>query len=293
MPCFHPAKAFSLASGGISFVEKGDITGDIKLPCGQCIGCRIDRARDWSLRITHEAKLHGSNQFATLTYDEANLPTPPSLSYPDFQLFAKRLRKACGPFRFFMCGEYGTQSDRPHYHAILFGIDFPDKKRWGGSDQMPTFTSDQLTRIWGKGMTVIGAVTPQSANYVARYNLKKITGKLAETHYRWTDPETGEQHQLTPEFCNMSRRPGIGAAWYEKFHTDVHTHDYVVNDGAKNPVPRYYDKLADKAGKYEVDVIKQQRQIDARPKAWNNTPDRLATRETVLKARSSLSKRPL
>lgn len=293
MPCFHPAKAFSLASGGISFVEKGDITGDLKLPCGQCIGCRIDRARDWTLRITHEAKLHGSSQFATLTYNDEHLPNPPSLSYPDFQLFAKRLRKARGPFRFFMCGEYGTQTDRPHYHAILFGIDFPDKRRWAGSDKMPTFTSDELTRIWGKGMTVIGAVTPQSANYVARYNLKKITGDLAETHYRWTDPETGEQHQLTPEFCNMSRRPGIGFGWYNKYHSDVHTHDYVVNDGAKNPVPRYYDKLADKAGKYELDVIKQQRQIDARPKAWNNTPDRLATRETVLKARSSLSKRPL
>lgn len=293
MPCFHPAKAYSLASGGISFVERGDVIGDVKLPCGQCLGCRLDRARDWSLRIGHESKLHQANIFLTLTYDDANLPNPPSLTYSDFQLFAKRLRKARGPFRFFMCGEYGDQTRRPHYHAIIFGLDFADKKRWGGSDKMPTFTSGELTRIWGKGMTVFGAVTPQSANYVARYNLKKITGQTAEYHYRWTDPESGEVHQLEPEFCHMSTRPGIGAPWYEKFHADVHTHDYVIRDAAKNPVPRYYDKLAKKAGIYELDELKQQREIKARPKAWNNTPERLAVRETVLKARTSLSKRPL
>lgn len=293
MPCHHPAKAFSLASGGISFVERGDVIGDIKLPCGQCLGCRIDRARDWSLRIGHESRLHPASAFLTLTYDEANLPTPPSLNYRDFQLFAKRLRRAYGPFRFFMCGEYGDQTRRPHYHAIIFGLDFPDRRRWAGSDEMPTFVSDKLTRLWGKGMTVFGSVTPQSANYVARYNLKKITGDRAKIHYRWVDPDTGEQHQLEPEFCHMSTRPGIGAAWYARFHKDVHTHDYVIRDGTKNPVPRFYDKLAQKAGLHQVDEIKQQRQLDAIPKAWNNTPERLAVRETVLQARTNLSKRPL
>lgn len=292
MACHHPVRAFSLASGGISFVERGDVIGDVKVPCNRCIGCRIDRARDWSLRITHESKLHRHNWFITITYDDENLPTPPSLNYSDFQLFAKRIRRKYGPFRFFMCGEYGDQTRRPHFHAITFGLALPDLKRWAGSDAMPTFRSDSLEKLWGKGMIVLGAVTPQSANYVARYNLKKITGDLAEAHYRWVDPQTGESHQLEPEFCHMSTKPGIGRSWYDKFHSDFHTHDYAVSDGQKLPIPRYYDKLAKRHG-YELDELKQARQIKARPKAWNNTPERLAVRETVLKSKLSLSKRPL
>lgn len=292
MPCFYPAKAYLLACGGLSFTERGDIVRDLKVPCGQCMGCRIDRARDWSLRITHESKLHSANWFATITYDQDNLPNPPSLNYSDFQLWAKRVRRKLGPFRFFMCGEYGEQTRRPHFHAILFGLDIKDKKRWGGTDKMPTFTSDALTSAWGKGMIVLGSVTPQSANYVARYNLKKVNGDLAESHYRWADPETGEVHQLTPEFCQMSRKPGIGAEWYDRYHADFHTHDYAVSDGAKLPVPRYYDKLA-KAKGYELDVIKMDRETRAIPKAWNNTSERLAVREEVLKSKLSKSKRAL
>lgn len=291
MPCMRPASAFSLASGGISFTERGDVTGDIKLPCGQCLGCRIDRARDWSLRIGHESKLHQHNWFLTLTYDQAHIPNPPSLNYSDWQLFAKRVRRNLSPFRFFMCGEYGENTWRPHYHAIVFGLEIPDLKRAAGSDKMPLFSSAKLNGLWGKGMIMVGAVTPQSAGYVARYNLKKITGQRAETHYRYID-EDGEVHQLMPEFCHMSTKPGIGAAWYDKFHKDVHTHDYVVRDGFKNPVPRYYDKRATSKG-YELDEIKMQRQMAALPKAANNTPERLAVRETVLKARSSLLKRSL
>ncbi|AXH77700.1 MAG: replication initiator protein [Microviridae sp.] len=292
MPCFRPVKAFSLASGGISFVERGDVRGDIKVPCGRCVGCRVDRARDWTLRIGHESKLHQHNWFITLTYDEDHIPTPPSLNYSDWQQFAKNVRKRCGPFRFFMCGEYGELSWRPHYHAIMFGLDVTDLKRWGGSDAMPTFRSAGLESSWRKGMIVLGAVTPQSANYVARYNLKKVTGDLAKSHYRWIDPQTGEEHQLEPEFCGMSTRPGIGAAWYQKFHADVHTQDYVVADGTKKPVPRYYDKLGQRQG-YTLDEIKQARQIKSRTRAQHNTPERLADRETVLKSRLSLSKRPI
>lgn len=292
MACFYPVKAFSLASGGISFVERGDVKGDIKVPCGRCVGCRLDRARDWSLRIGHESKLHEHKWFLTLTYDETHLPHPPSLNYSDFPAFAKSARRAYGPFRFFMCGEYGEQTRRPHYHAIAFGLDLSDRKRWGGTDEMPLFRSDKLEKLWGRGAVMAGAVTAQSANYVARYSLKKVTGQMADAHYLWVDPATGEQHQLMPEFCRMSNRPGIGADWYSRYHTDFHTHDYAIRDGVKNPVPRYYDKLAKRHG-YELDVIKQEREIKSRPKAWNNSPDRLAVREDVAKARLKLSKRPL
>ncbi|QXP08644.1 MAG: replication initiator protein [Arizlama microvirus] len=292
MPCFHPVKAFSLVSGGISFVERGDIKGDVKVPCNRCIGCRIDRARDWSLRIGHESKLHQHNWFVTITYDDQNMPIPPSLNYSDFQNLCKALRKKHGSFRFFMCGEYGDETRRPHFHAITFGLQILDLKRWGGPDKMPTFRSASLEASWGKGMIVIGAVTPQSANYVARYSLKKITGDLAGAHYRWVDPKTGEEHQLEPEFCHMSTKPGIGAAWYDRFHTDFHVHDFAIQDGHKLPIPRYYDKRASRHG-YQVDELKQAREIKSRPKAWNNTPERLQTRETVAKARANLSKRAL
>lgn len=292
MACHHPVKAFLLTSGGISFVEKGDIRGDIKVPCNRCVGCRIDKARDWSLRITHESKLHPVNWFATITYNDENLPTPPSISYPVFQKFLKRVRFNIGPFRFFMCGEYGDQGRRPHYHAIFFGLELPDIKRWGGSDKYTTYRSEALEKAWGMGHVVLGSVTPQSANYVARYSLKKITGDLAPAHYRWDDPQTGESHQLEPEFCHMSTRPGIGHDWYQKYHADCHTHDYVVSDGSKQPVPKYYDKLGHRRG-YTLDEMKQARETRARSQAWNNTSERLAVRETVLKSKLSLSKRPL
>lgn len=294
MSCFHPVKAFSLASGGISFVEKGDIRGDIKVPCGRCVGCRIDRARDWTLRILHETKLHqGVNcHFLTLTYDDQHLPNPPSLTYEHFVAFCKATRRARGPFRFFMCGEYGEIGRRPHYHAIVFGLVLDDLYRFGGSDKLPTFRSATLDRTWGRGFVLVGSVTAQSANYVARYSLKKITGDPAELHYRWSDPATGEQHQLEPEFCQMSRRPGIGALWYNRFHTDFHVHDFAIKDGGKTTIPRFYDKLAAKQG-YDVEELKQYRQIKAQLKAEHNTPERLAVRETVAKARSNLSKRTL
>lgn len=206
--------------------------------------------------------------------------------------FCKATRRACGPFRFFMCGEYGEQLRRPHYHAIAFGLKVPDLKGWGGSDQHPTYRSATLERCWGRGFVLAGSVTAQSANYVARYSLKKITGDPAELHYRWSDPDTGEQHQLEPEFCQMSRRPGIGANWYNRFHTDFHVHDFAIKDGGKTSIPRFYDKLAAKQG-YDVEELKQYRQIKAQLKADNNTPERLAVRETVAKARSNLAKRSL
>lgn len=291
MPCHRPLKAFSLTSGGLSFVEKGDVKGDVKIPCGQCLGCRLDRVRDWSLRIGHESRLHATNYFLTLTYDDQHLPMPPSLNYGHIQTLNKALRKAFGPFRFFCVGEYGELTRRPHYHMITFGLQLPDLRRYGGRDEMPTFESPRLNSLWGKGFCLIGGVTPQSAAYCAKYSLKKVNGDQAQSHYRWVSAD-GEVFQLEPEFARMSTRPGIGAAWYEQFHADVHTHDYVIRDGAKNPVPRYYDKLARTKG-YDLDEIKQAREIKSLPNKWNQTDERLAVRAEVALAKSNLSKRPL
>lgn len=253
---------------------------DISLPCNQCIGCRLDRARDWSLRIGHECKLHEKNWFATLTYAPEHLPLNESLTYEHMQSFYKRARRVLGKFRHFTVGEYGELLSRPHYHAIWFGMAIPDLRRFGGSEGRETYVSETINRLWGKGHVLMGTVTPQSANYVARYSLKKINGQLAEAHYG----------AKSPEFCHMSSKPGIGAGWFAKYHQDVTTHDYVIRDGVKNPVPRYYDKLFKRQGG-ELDVTKMGRSERAATRFSDNTPERLQARETVAKARSNLTKR--
>lgn len=278
-----------LSSGSVSFIERGDIVSELKLPCGQCLGCRLDRARDWSLRIGHEAKLHLHNHFVTLTYAPEKLPHGGSLNYGDVQLFHKRLRKAYGPFRFFTVGEYGEQLSRPHYHSIYFGLQIPDLKRWGGTDKVPTFVSDSVMRLWGNGHVLFGSVTPQSSHYVARYALKKVNGDRSEAHYTRV-LEDGEIVQLVPEFARMSTRPGLGYGWFQKYHSDVTTHDYVIRDGAKNPVPPYYDKLFKRAGG-ELDVTKMARAERALERADDNTPERLSQREEVAQARNNLKQR--
>lgn len=128
MPCYRPLKAFR-TSAGVSFSElrRDDHIGSIELPCGQCIGCRMRRASDWELRVMHEAALWPRNCFVTLTYGRGELPPLGSLDHRDFQLFMKRLRVTrSGTVRFYMCGEYGPTNGRPHYHACLFNVDFPD-----------------------------------------------------------------------------------------------------------------------------------------------------------------------
>ena len=131
MPCFHPLRAFKTSAGEVVFTEHAryDIVTQLSLPCGQCSGCRLERSRQWAMRCVHEAAAYDCNAFITLTYDEENLPADGSLNYDHFQLFMKRLRKAIEPnkVRFYMCGEYGEENGRPHFHACLFGYDFPDK----------------------------------------------------------------------------------------------------------------------------------------------------------------------
>lgn len=149
---------------------------ELRLPCGQCVGCRLERSRQWALRCVHEASLHDSNLFVTLTYDDEHLPEFNSLYYPDFQKFMKRLRKKFSRenIRFYMCGEYGETTLRPHYHVILFNFDLPDRRLYRRSHSGDhLFTSEILTKIWGKGFCPFGNVTFQSAAYTARYIMKK------------------------------------------------------------------------------------------------------------------------
>ncbi len=275
----------------------------MKLPCGRCIGCRIDRSRQWAVRCVHEASLRGDNSYVTLTYSPAKLPFGGTLDKYQFVTFMKRLRKAIWPkkVRYFHCGEYGevcrdcdlvekycscevyrAGPGRPHHHALLFGLEFPDKVLWKRIRGNPVYISKMLDEIWGNGFCSIGAVSFQSAAYVARYVMKKQNGDLAEKHYERVLKETGEVVKLQPEYLTMSLRPGIADEWFRKHKDDVFPDDFCVIGGKKFKTPRFYDKLIRRLDGEEVlEQIKAVREESALRRAHDSAPERLSSRETV------------
>lgn len=300
MSCYKPLKAF-LTTTGVVFHEasrNGDFIGDIKLPCGRCVGCRMDRAEDWTLRVMHEAQMWPRNCFVTLTYDEAYLPPNAELVHRDFQLFMKRVRKAYGPsIRFFMCGEYGPLNLRPHFHACLFNVDF-DPNTWKVAGKSASgavyFTCERLSSLWPLGFATVQHLVRETAGYCARYIMKKALGQDAETRYTRVCPKTGELFFVQPEYAAMSLKPGIGAMWYKKYgRTDVHRHDHVVGDGVRKRVPKYYDKLLKRVDKARLEDIKLARVERALQHCEDNTPERLRAKEIVHEARISTLTRGL
>lgn len=214
----------------------------------------------------------------------------------------KRLRKDHPGIKIksFHSGEYGEATPdndfiaRPHYHAILFNFKFKDQKFFREKEGIPLFTSDYLNHKWGMGKNnSIGAVTFESAAYVARYVVKKITGQKADEHYLTTDPTTGEIYFLQPEYATMSRRPGIGKAWYDEFKSDCYPSDSISIRGAIQRPPKYYDYLCEMESYAPIDVIKEQRKTNAMKHRKDNTPERLAVRETVKLAQTSNLKRQI
>lgn len=222
----------------------------IELACGQCMGCRLERSRQWAIRMSHEAACYDRNCFITLTYRDECLPPHGSLDVKHFQDFMKRLRFRFGSgIRFFHCGEYGEKFARPHYHACLFNFDFPDKKLWRTVRENRLFTSEALEQLWPFGFSTVGEVTFESAAYVARYVTKKVTGRLAEDHYG----------VRKPEYTTMSRRPGIGRPWFEKFRSDVYPSDQVVLRGRAMRPPKFYDSLFEVAYPSDFAKVKARR----------------------------------
>jgi len=245
----------------------------------------------------HEAQIYDRNCTITLTYDDAHIPEHGSLAYRDFQLFVKRLRKRFGAnIRFYMGGEYGEQTHRPHYHAALFNFDFPDKEYFRKTAQgHKLYTSKELTRLWGKGQLeqqLVAALTFESAAYIARYIMKKQTGDAAEKHYERIT-EDGEIIRLKPEFNNMSRRPGIGHHWLEKFKTDVYPHGTIVVNGHEGPPPRYYDKQWKKEEPEKYEEMKKKRMRNAVKTSKDKTIRRLETRRKVKEAQVTMLKRKI
>lgn len=317
MPCFHPMTAYRSrylsASGKRPLVFKAEDAlpgSELKIPCGGCVGCRVDKSSMWATRLMHESKWHAQKCFLTLTYDDLYLPDggtlEPKVHEKFFKKFRKRLdddflralgprpkdqqvaalklfRKA-NPLRYFWAGEYGDSTFRPHYHAIVFGWDFTGDRRFHSVNSRGEnlYKSDTLNNLWGFGHCTIGEVTQESCGYVARYAMKKITGDRAKDHYARIHPETGQPYQLEPEFCKMSLKPGIGKRHYDKFKDDFYPSDHVTIRGRKAPVPRYYDSLLATENPELLESVKLERVARAKERRHDNTPNRLASRKAVL-----------
>ncbi len=285
-PCFCPLEGFRSPSGAFVFARIKSIGLAMTVPCGRCVGCKLERSRQWAVRCMHEASLHADTSFITLTYDDEHVPRFGSLLMDDWQKFFKRLRRRVGKVRFFGCGEYGEQFGRPHYHACLFGLDFPDKVLWTTRGVHDVFRSDLLESVWTYGQSEIGSLTFESAAYVARYCVKKITGKMAEAHYQCVDPETGEMGSRLPEFATMSRRPGIGAGWFDLYSDEVYPSDEVIVNGKAAKPPRFYDRLLESlAPEVAVGVRAERRRGRNRE---DETPARLQVREVCAEASLNL-----
>jgi hypothetical protein len=233
------------------------------------------------MRCVHEASLYEENCFVTLTYEK--MPHGESLDKTEFQRFMKRLRKAVGPVRFYHCGEYGDQGGRPHYHALLFGYDFPDKVLHSEKGGNKLYTSELLGKLWPLGFSLIGAVTFESAAYVARYIMKKINGDSADEHYQ------GRQ----PEYTTMSRRPGIGKQWYDKFKNDVFPSDEVIVRGVQTKPPRFYENILDKNDPVMYASVKAERKLKGLRASSDNDSFRLRVKEECASSKMKLLVRPL
>lgn len=295
MVCYHPLVAWQHVNvkpngkKAIVFnmppVNKLHLWMQINIPCGQCIGCRLDYSRQWAVRCVHEAKMHEKNCFITLTYDDEHVPWShvtgeQTLVKKHHQDFLKRLRDYFYPqkIRFYLCGEYGETTHRPHYHAILFGFDFPDKQLYKISPLgYKYYMSPILNKLWKHGHCMITDVTFDSCAYVARYIMKKVKGEIAKDYY----------YGVQPEYVCMSRRPGIAAGWFEKYKGDVYPYDEVVirSNGKIRRLkpPRYYDKLYDLEEPEKLAVIKERRAVKGKAKEEEIYNGRLATKERYKK----------
>lgn len=312
------------------------------IPCGNCIGCRIDYSREWAKRCVLEAKGYedGECWFLTLTYDDEHKPqsydtnnlegkyinksTAEIKDEPDkkgdqiihingylepkhLQKFFKDLRRYyeyhydIKGIRFYACGEYGDRTQRPHYHALVFGMPIPTNKlNWYKRNELgdPLYYSKELTEIWGRGFVTIGELNYHTAAYVARYCTKKINGASKENGFY-------EKQGKTPEFSRMSRRPGIGERYYRENREEIYKNDEIIMKTVKDMVigerpPRYYDRLYDVDSPEDMELLKRKRKQAAeeaeRLERWKSTltkEERLKVKENSMRDKFKLHVRGL
>lgn len=256
------------------------------IPCGQCIECRLNYAREWATRVMLEKNYcfnyskmgpniprpypDGTTWFLTVTYSDEYLPQATkvntetgeihrgiSLRKEDMQNFVKRLRyhyKGC-KIKYISAGEYGGQTLRPHYHYIFFGLPLEQEqfKKVGMSPlNQPYWMLQKLTNIWGMGHITIGRVTWESAAYVARYTLKKVKGK---------DKLWYNMQGMDEEFTTKSQ--GIGKGYFEMYKNKIYKTDSIPivnkNSGANVKPPKSFDRILREIDTDLYDQIKEQR----------------------------------
>ena len=318
MPCYTPLGAHELIGewapnkpNGKKTIIFGDkpleLSKPIQLPCGQCIGCRLQQSIMWATRIMNEIQTTKDETacFLTLTYNDKNLPKDGSLNKEHPTLFLKKLRKAIEPekIRFFLAGEYGDESWRPHYHLIIMGYDFSKPiiyqktacqgriQYQEGQTENPYYLSEFVQLLWNKGNHVLTNCTFETAAYVARYCTKKINGDKADQHYNrliidWNE-FTGEinnmqETNLLPEYATMSRgrgdNKGIGYQWYQQYKSDCYPSGYTIKDGHKVPIPKYYDNLLFEEDEYLHATMKAKKILAIQENYADYTPGRLRER---------------
>lgn len=288
MACYHPSEV--AVERKLLGQRKADF---VTVPCGSCLGCRADQARQWMIRIVHEGLVTDYHKgrtippmFVTLTYEDKRIPENGSLAPEDFRLFIKRLRRFNSGRRltYYGCGEYGSVTDRPHYHAVLFGADFPDRIEYTRRNGAPVWVSEALGALWPSGLHELTASTPATAAYVAGYVRKKVSKRYNRTHYSRVNPLTGELVEIQQEFSRMSRRPAIGRRWIEQFWRDVYPRDFVVIEGRPMKPPRYYDKWMEDNQPEVMEEVRYQRYLDAE----HIGDEKLIMKEKVHRARVDL-----
>lgn len=315
MPCYSPLKGYKDAvSGGLTFKKAGS-SQKMEVACGQCLGCRVDHRLMWSIRIVHEASLHMDhfgNSWATLTYrdpwnctkqqlkDGHFIPQKRTLIASHVSKFVRSLRKSNEDhkIRYFYCGEYGDENDRPHYHICLFNHSFNDQYLWKDDEGFYTYTSKELQKHWPWGFTTVAPLNLRTAAYTAGYAFKKITGEKAWDHYLRCD-EYGEAYWLKPEYIRMStgrgKPSGIGAKFYEKFASDFFPSDQspIPGHGQSELVPRYYENILAKQDPKMLESVKDLRQKFIKAHAADFTPERLRDKYICARAKQNQLKRNL
>lgn len=295
MACYHPSKIDVQRKPFREFPSRLDA---VTVPCGKCLGCRADQGRQWAIRLMHESVLHpSSTYFATLTYAPEHLPGDSedselvrgSLDPDATQRFMKRLRRRSGlqKISYFLCGEYGETTDRPHYHLALFGAPFLDKEHVGDRAGYPVFRSELLSKVWPFGLSELTSLSWKSASYVAGYVRKKAIEAVEPTRHLRVDKSSGELFEVEPEFQRMSRRPALGRLWLEKYWQDVYPRDFVVMDGSPIKPPRYYDRWMERYQPEVMEEVRYQRWKDAEEIG----DDQLIMREKVHRARLGLQRK--
>lgn len=220
-----------------------------QIPCGQCVGCRLKKSSDWAVRCVHESYCYDNNIFITLTYkpilDENGIDIYHNarLDKTHLQKFNKRLRRyleyypdlfktqKCSyrdSFSYYGCGEYGDKNNRPHFHQLIFNLDFKDKIYYQTHNGNKYYRSPTLEKIWGKGMCVIGELNFKTSAYTARYCMKKLSKN--DKNYKG-------------EFAVMSRRVAIGRIFFNKYFKEIYRDDSIIIEKRHLKPPLYYDCL--------------------------------------------------